>query len=108
MSSSKPSSRTNTSGRNWRALVQQRAAAAGVELPAATIDELALHVDDLYAAARADGLDDDAAVARAVAALDESRFTVLQRHAMRATPPATTSFNVAGAIRLAIRQFRQH
>ena len=108
MSSSKPSSRTNTSGRNWRALVQQRAAAAGVELPAATIDELALHVDDLYAAARADGLDDDAAVARAVAALDESRFTVLQRHATRATPPATTSFNVAGAIRLAIRQFRQH
>jgi putative ABC transport system permease protein len=93
---------------DWQQHVQQRAISAGVHLPEATIDELALHLEDLYIAARAEGLAHDAAMDRAIAALDESGFSVLQRHATRAAhTPQTTSLNVWGAIRIALRQFRQ-
>ena len=94
--------------RDWRVLIRERAAAAGVDLPRATVDELALHLEDLYTNARAEGADHPTAMARAMTTLDESGFSVLQRHAARAaSTPETASLNVASAIRMALRQFRQ-
>ena len=104
-----------------RAEVRRHAALAGLSLPESTIDELALHLDDLIAAARAGGADDEAARHRALAALEESTFAPLRRHASRspqrlharlgdaqARGAGGRSLNVLSAIRLAIRQFRQH
>ena len=94
---------------DWRQLVRARARHGGVELPAPTIDELAMHLDDVYQAALADGVGDDAARARAIATLDESGFTVLRHHAARTTRvPEKASLNVIGAVRTALRQFTQH
>ena len=106
---------------DWRPLVRRHAERAGVDLPQATVDEMALHLDDLYAAARAQGLSDADARAQALSALDESPMSMLQRHASRDprrpytraaddTARAATrgSFSVVSAIRLALRQFRQH
>ncbi|HUE85283.1 MAG TPA: ADOP family duplicated permease [Vicinamibacterales bacterium] len=94
---------------DWHELVRSRAASGGVDLPQATVDELALHLDDLYAATLAAGGDHDAALARAMAALDESGFRVLRRHARRAPDSSqSASLNVMGSIRVAFRQFRQH
>ena len=90
-------------------LIRERASVAGVDLPKSTVDELALHLEDLYASARNDGADDRDAMTRAMQALDESGFTALQRHAVRASSaPEKTSLNVVGAIRIALRQFRHH
>jgi predicted permease len=95
--------------RSWRRLVHERAAAAGVQLPANTIEELALHLDDVYHAARAAGADDEAAKADAMLALNESTFAVLRHHAARVPrPQQKASLNVTSAIRIALRQFRQH
>src|SRR5262245_59985383 len=52
--------------RNWRILIREQATAAGVDLPNSTVDELALHLEDLYANARAEGADHQAAVSRAM------------------------------------------
>jgi predicted permease len=94
---------------DWPALVRARATAAGVDLPQATVDELSLHLDDLYGAAVAEGVGHDAALARAMTALDESGFAVLRRHARRTQDSsAGATLNVAGAIRMAFRQFWQH
>ena len=89
--------------------------AAGVDLPQATVDELALHLDDLYTAARADGAADDEARARAHARarrVARSSASCVARSAPHARADvraaAGRSFNVASAIRLALRQFRQH
>ena len=70
-------------GFDARAQVQRHAARAGLDLPTSTIDELALHLDDLIAAARADGATDDEARRRALSALEESTLTPLRRHASR-------------------------
>ena len=40
---------------DWRPIVRRHADGAGVDLPQTTVDEMALHLDDLYAAARAEG-----------------------------------------------------
>ena len=106
---------------DWRPEIARHAEAAGIDLPPTTIDELALHLDDLYAAARADGATEAAARAHAIRALDESPWSMLDRHASRdprrpyqraADEAARTalgrSFNVFSAIRTALRQFRQH
>ena len=106
---------------DWRREIARHAEAAGVDLPSTTIDELALHLDDLYAAARADGATPAAARDRAIKALDESPWTVLGRHASRdprrpyrraaddaARDARGRSFSVFSAIRTALRQFRQH
>ena len=80
-----------------------------------------LHLEDLYAAALDDGASDDEARRARCAALDESAVVALRRHA-RAIPNAVQpvrpmlsraraggrSLNVFSAIRLALRQFRQH
>lgn len=96
---------------NWRHLVRRHADASRVDLPQATVDELALHLDDLYTAARRDGLDDDAARARALAALDESPLSALRRYGerdLREGDLPQGSLNVLSAFRMALRQFRQH
>lgn len=104
-----------------RSAVIRHIARAGVDLPAATIDELVIHLEDLYAAAIDDGLDEAEARARALAALDESAFSLLRRHASKspdrlqakradlvARSAGGRSMNVLSAIRLALRQFQQH
>src|SRR5262245_1644913 len=99
-------------GVDWRRRVRERAAASGVDLPRAMVDEIALHLEDVYAAAIGDGLDADAAQARAMAALDESPLSLLERHAARTTAPSYESkrgaLSVTSAVRMAFRQFRHH
>ena len=106
---------------DWRDLIRQQAGHARVEIPHATVEELALHLEDIVAAARAAGATDAEAHARGMRALDESALGVLRRHSSRdprrqharaaeATAHASRqrSFNVAHAIRVALRQFSQH
>lgn len=104
-----------------RDVVIRHVAKAETDLPDATIDELVAHVEDLYAAAIEDGASDDEARAKAVAALEESAFSMLRRHASRsperfhaqradamARASGGRSLNVVSALRLALRQFRHH
>jgi putative ABC transport system permease protein len=104
-----------------RAAVRRHVANAGVDLPDTTVDELVAYLEDLHAAAIDDGVSDPEARRRAMQALEESAFSLLQRHAARhpdrsraaradAMARAATgrSLNVLSAIRLAARQFRQH
>jgi putative ABC transport system permease protein len=95
---------------DWRRVVRQHADRAGVDLSQATIDELALHLEDIYGAARAGEADDHEAFARAMRALQESPLHRLRRHIPHAAPDSRhpRSFNVASAFRVALRQFRQH
>lgn len=105
----------------WHSLVRDHARRAGVDLPAATIDELAQHLEDIHAAAVGAGAAPGEAHARALAALEESALTVLRRHAARHTygphirDAADTaraaggrSFQVLTAVRTAFRQVRHH
>jgi len=55
---------------DWKALVVEHARRAGANLPPATIDELAAHLDDLYLATRTDGASPDVARRRAMRALE--------------------------------------
>jgi predicted permease len=104
-----------------RAEVRRHIAKAGVDLPDATVDELVAYLEDLHAAALDEGATAAEAKRRAMQALEESAFSLLQRHAARhpdrahaaradAMARAATgrSLNVFSAIRLAARQFRQH
>jgi len=104
----------------WRTLVQTQADATGIDLPQATVDEIALHLDDLYADAVAEGLSEAGARARVTAALEESAMSLLKHHAARnprriyaaaaneaAHVSQRRSLSVLSALRLAVRQFRQ-
>jgi putative ABC transport system permease protein len=101
---------------DWRRDIGVRASAAGVTLPEATIEEMAEHLDEIYAAAVRSGASEDDARARARAALEESTLDVLRARAARpasqspspfvAAPSTGQSLNLAGAIRLAVRQLR--
>ena len=106
---------------DWRRLVRRHADKAHVELPQATVDEIALHLEDIYGAARAEGLSAADAHVRSMAALEESPLSPLRRHASRdsrrpyaraadvtARGAQGRSLSVLSAIRLALRQFRQH
>ena len=106
---------------DFRDDIARHVAKSGVTLPDATIDELAAYLEDLHAAAIEEGATPAEARRRAMAALDESAFSMLRRHAAthpdranaaRADLIATTaggrSLNVLSSIRLAIRQFQQH
>jgi putative ABC transport system permease protein len=106
---------------DWRDLIRQQAAHTRIEIPHATVEELALHLEDIVAAARAAGADDAEAHAEGMRALEESALGVLRRHSSRdprrqyaraaeATAHASRqrSFNVANALRVALRQFSQH
>jgi len=109
------------SAQDWRAAVERQAATVGVDLPTPTIDELAQHLEDLHAAALAEGASPDEAHARATTALAESSFKTLRRHAARdprraharftelhAATSRRRSFSLLNALRLAVRQLRQH
>ena len=105
---------------NPRTEVERHVAKAGVELPDATIDELVAYLEDLHAAAIEDGATPEEARRRTLAALEESAFSLLRRHAathpdraraargdLVATASGGRSLNVMNAVRLALRQFRQ-
>ena len=102
---------------DWRNEIAARAQTAGLALSDATIEELAEHLDEIYAAALRNGSSEAEAQRGARAALDESRFDVLPpRPARGGPPPSPTPFvaspatgqslNLPGAIRLAVRQLR--
>ncbi|HSC27849.1 MAG TPA: hypothetical protein VLD67_11275, partial [Vicinamibacterales bacterium] len=105
----------------WRKHLLEHARQAGVDLPPATVEELAQHLDDIHAAALRDGAAETEARRRAMAALEESTLSILRRHASRqlkrprareaeATARAAEgrSLNVVSAIRGALRQFQHH
>lgn len=105
---------------NFHAEIERHVAKSGVVVPAATIDELAAYLEDCYHAAVEAGASPAEARRRTLAALEESAFSLLQRHAAshpdrsqaaRADVLARStgrSLNVMNAIRLAARQLRQH
>jgi putative ABC transport system permease protein len=106
---------------NFRHEIVRRVDTSGVVLPEATLDELVAYLEDLHAAALEDGASPADARAQAMAALEESAFSLLQRHAaahpdraqavradLVARSASGRSLNVMSAIRLALRQFRQH
>jgi predicted permease len=100
---------TPASHHYWAELVRGRANASGLDLPVTTVDELAMHLADVYREARSEGLDDESARAQAVMALDESGFTPLQRHVRRSERNREkVSLDMIGALRVAVRQFQQH
>ena len=79
------------------------------------------YLEDLHAAALEEGAGASDARARAMAALEESAFSLLQAHALKhpdrrhaaradlmARSAGGRSLNVLSALRLAARQFRQH
>jgi len=102
---------------NWRRDIEVRAKTAGLTLSDATIEEMAEHLDEIYAAAIRDGVSEDEARTRARTALDESALDMLRPRPSRApnsspspfvaaVPSGGRSLNFAGAIRLAVRQLR--
>jgi putative ABC transport system permease protein len=110
-----------TSRFDWQAEIRAHASRAGVVLPDATLEEIAEHLEDIYAAAIRDGCTTADAHARARVALEESTLDVLRR-----TPATTPSrpareeadliasasgghrLNLSAALRLAVRQVRLH
>ncbi len=106
---------------NFRAEIERHVAQSGVVLPDATIDELAAYLEDLHTAALDEGATPADAQRRAMAALEESAFSLLRRHASQhpdrarraraelvAQSSSRRSLHVISAIKLALRQFRQH
>jgi putative ABC transport system permease protein len=101
---------------DWRREISGRAKAAGLTLPEATVEELAEHLDEIYAAAVRDGATDADAQKRVRAALEESAFDILRQRPSRtvasspspfaAAPTTGHRLNLAGSIRLAVRQLR--
>src|SRR6185436_299781 len=104
-----------------RTEVRRHVAQSGIELPEATIDELVAYLEDLHTAAIDEGASPDEARRRALAAIEESAFSQLYSHAathhdraqaaradVMARAARGRSLNVLSALRLAVRQFRQH
>jgi predicted permease len=104
-----------------RAEIRRRAERSGVRLPDGTVEELVAYLDDLRHSAVEDGATEAEARRRALAALEESSFSLLQHHAAKhpdreraaradllARQSRGRSLNLMSAIRLALRQFRQH
>jgi predicted permease len=112
---------SDTPTHNWTAMVARYARAAGIDLAPQTIDELASHLEDLYLAARDRGADDLTAREDARLALEGSGLLPLRReprvdprrhHARSANDLSTSSrlrsLSMMYALRMALRQFRQH
>lgn len=106
---------------NFRHEIERRVAKSGLVLPDATLDEMVAYLEDLHAASLDEGASADQARQRAMAALEESAFSLLQRHAaqhpdrlqaargdLAAQSAGGRNLNVMSAIKLAVRQFRQH
>jgi putative ABC transport system permease protein len=105
----------------WRELIVQHAGRHRVDLPFTVVDELAAHMDDIYAAALGQGEAAPEAEDRVRRALDDSPLHVLRAHALRdqrrqhaRREAAATlisgkgTLDVMNALRTAIRQFRHH
>src|SRR5687767_1705512 len=96
---------------DWKAMVRERARAAGADLSNRAVEELAAHLEDIYLGATAAGRSDAEAVERAKRALDESPLASLPR------PPADSRSvtdqggsgwtGIAGDLRVALRQLRR-
>jgi putative ABC transport system permease protein len=92
---------------HWASLVTRHAQTAGVDLSPQTIDELATHLEDLYLAARARGVDDALARHEAQQALETSGLLPLRRE-RRKEPRRSGGLALAYALRMAVRHFRLH
>jgi predicted permease len=103
---------------NWIDIVRSHAEKRGQHsLPSTTIAELAAHLEDLYAAARAEGASDAEARRRAMEALDESPLELLARRAAKrpdsrpgaVAPEPAASFwtGLSGEVRHALRQMKR-
>ena len=103
---------------NWHQLVEDHAKRTGqADMPSATVAELAAHLEDLYAAARADGTSDADARQLALDALAEAPLADLARRARRrpdsrpgATAPEPASSlwtGLVGEFRHALRQMKR-
>src|SRR5688500_5602389 len=101
---------------DWKALVVRHARETGVsDLPVHTLDELAAHLEDIYADARQAGRTDAEALRAAKTALAESSLSIVPKSRTRA--PESRPWAVAepggrltgfmGDIRFALRQFRR-
>src|SRR5262245_59956982 len=111
-----------TSRLDWQAEIRGHASRADVVLPEATLEEIAEHLEDIYAGAIRDGCTFEDAQARARVALEESTMDVLRRR----VPASTTArsaredaevvaraagghrLNLIAALRLAASQLRLH
>src|SRR5688572_7823325 len=106
---------------DFRSEIDRHVAKSGVVLPDATVDELVAYLEDLHTAALDEGATAHEARRRTLAALEESAFSLLQRHAAKhpdrmqaaradlvAHSSGGRNLNVVSAIKLALRQFRQH
>ena len=106
---------------DFRSEIDRHVAKSGVVLPDATVDELVAYLEDLYTATLDEGATPNEARRRTLAALEESAFSLLQRHAAKhpdrmqasradlvAQSSGGRSLNVLSAVKLALRQFRQH
>lgn len=106
---------------DWRGLVRQHARRAAADLPPATLEELALHLEDIYHAALEQSGDAGEARSSAMAALEESALSVLRPTAARRAQHSQVrragevscgvqgrSLHVVSAFRTALRQFRHH
>jgi putative ABC transport system permease protein len=106
---------------DWTSVVAAHARLAGVDLSHQTIDELAAHLEDLYLAARGEGMNDNQARQQAIEALESSGLMPL-RIEPRPNPRATQSrladniakasrsrsLPMAYALKIAFQQFRMH
>ncbi|MDQ3068312.1 MAG: ABC transporter permease [Acidobacteriota bacterium] len=103
---------------NWKQIVEAHAARSGTPtLPAATVAELASHLEDVYAAARAEGSSHVDAERRATSVLEASSLADLSRRARQRPdsrpgaigpePPASAWTGLAGEVRHAVRQLRR-
>jgi putative ABC transport system permease protein len=106
---------------SWDSVVRRHARAAGISLSTETLAELATHLEDLHAAGLASGLSDADARSRALTALEASPLSTLSARPdpranqarvldemARAHATSHRSFAVTYALRMALRQFRQH
>ena len=106
---------------NWKKIVEEHATRdGGAPLDSATVAELAAHLEDLHAAARADGATDAEATERALDALEAPDMTSLAELARRArrrpdsrpgatAPEPAASFwtGIGGEFRHALRQLKR-
>lgn len=107
---------------DWRPAVRRRAEAAGCPLPDSVVDELALHLEYVEAAAVASGASAAEARERAAGLLRQSELTRLRRQARRDPRRSwavraelesrahrrSGGFPVLDALRVAVRQLRHH
>jgi predicted permease len=96
---------------DWTAIVRRRARATGADLSVSAIQEIAAHLEDIYADALRGGRTEDEAVAAARAALLESALSTVPRS--RTHPPESTAagsgmwLGVAGDLRCIWRQMKR-